>query len=406
MIDIGKALNKWYPARRMVPSAAAALSVALAMLFAGVGAAAGTDQDVALPSGDASSLFWSQEERIVGFRNFDAIYTTRPIDNGTDHLPLVDDPRDFSELTYEVDAATHTLDDYLERFYVAGILVAEGERILLERYRLGHTETSRWVSYSVAKSVTSLLIGAAIHDGYIESVDEPVTDYLPRLKDSAYERTTIRHLLQMASGVAWNESYTDPTSDVALAGGANGIALYEYLARLPADGEPGVKFNYNTGETNLVGALLRSVIGNNASSYLGAKIWRPMMEHAATWTTTAGGELGGCCINATLRDYARLGIFAMRAGVLPDGTKTLPDGWMQESTMGSPGYSDYGYLWWLWDGGAYAALGVFGQVIWIDPQNSIVIVTHSAAPAATSRAQDVHLDGLIDALRRHVVNLD
>ena len=230
---------------RSIVTKPAALWIGLAMLFAHAGSAAEAEQDVALPSAETSSLFWTQEERIVGFRNFDAIYPTRPIDNGTDSLPLVDDPRDFSELTYVVDGASHTLDQYLERFHVAGVLVADGDRILLERYRLGHTETSRWVSYSVAKSVTSLLIGAAIRDGNIGSLDEPVTDYLPRLKDSAYERSTIRHLLQMASGVAWNESYTDPTSDVALVGGANGIALYEYLAKLPADGEPGEKFNYD-----------------------------------------------------------------------------------------------------------------------------------------------------------------
>ena len=391
---------------RSIVTKPAALWVGLAMLFAPVVYAAEAEQSVVLPSADTSSLFWTQEERIVGFRNFDAIYPTRPVDNGTDYLPLVDDPWDFSALTYVVDGATRTLDQYLERFHVAGVLVAKGDRILLERYRLGHTETSRWVSYSVAKSVTSLLIGAAIRDGYIESIDEPVTDYLPRLKDSAYERTTIRHLLQMASGVAWNESYTDPGSDVALAGGANGIALYEYLAKRPADGAPGEKFNYNTGETNLVGSLLRSAIGNNASTYLGAKIWRPMMEHPATWSITAGVELGGCCIHATLRDYARLGIFAMRGGVLPDGTETLPDGWMRESTKGSPGNPGYGYLWWLWDEGAYAALGIFGQTIWIDPRNSIVMVTHSAAPAATSPAQNAHLDALIDALRRHVAGLD
>jgi len=390
------------PAATTVPAAGAALSIGLAVLFAPVCSAAGTGQEVALPSADTSSLFWSQEERIVGFRNFDTIYTTRPVDNGTDYLPLADDPRDFSELSYRVGGATHTLDEYLERFYVAGILVAEGDRILLERYRLGHTETSRWVSYSIAKSVTSLLIGAAVRDGYIDNLDEPVTDYLPRLKDTAYQGTTIRHLLQMASGVAWNESYTDPASDVARAGGANGIALYEYLAELPADGEPGAKFNYNTGETNLVGSLLRSAIGNNASSYLAAKIWRPMMEHPASWSITADVELGGCCIHATLRDYARLGIYAMRGGVLPDGTKTLPDGWMQESTTGSPGHPGYGYLWWLWDGGAYAAIGIFGQLIWIDPRTNIVIVTQSAAPAATSGTQYAHRGALIAAIRRHV----
>ena len=168
-----------------------------------------------LPDAAVSSLFWNQEERIVGFRNFDAIYDTRPIDNGSEFLPLKSEPMDFSGLTYEVEGEAFTLEDHLESLFVAGILVAKGDRILLERYRLGHDETSRWVSYSIAKSVTSMLVGAAIEDGYIDSVDEQVTDYLPRLKGSAYDGATIRHLLQMASGVAWSEVYTDPDSTSA-----------------------------------------------------------------------------------------------------------------------------------------------------------------------------------------------
>lgn len=360
------------------------------------------DRAEALPARDTSPLFWTQQERIVGFRNFDSIYDTRPVDNGVDHLPLRDDAKDFSTLAYEVDGTAYPLDHYLETFFVAGFLVARGEDILLERYRLGHGETSRWVSFSVAKSVTSLLIGVAIRDGYIKSVDEGVTDYLPRLKGSPYDGATIRHLLQMASGVAWNESYTDPASDVALAGGLNGIALVNYLAKLPKAADPGTKFNYNTGETNLAGSVLRAAIGNNAASYLAAKIWRPLMEHPATWSVTSDVELGGCCIHATLRDYARIGLYASRSGVLPDGTRTLPEGWMQESTKGSPSYPGYGYLWWLWGDGRYAANGIFGQLIWIDPRDDLVIVTQSAAPAATSPRQSAHRNALVDALRRHV----
>ena len=372
--------------------------VALVLVAVAAGPTAAEEQDVALPSGDTSSLFWTQEERIVGFRNFDTIYETRPIDNGNEALALVDDPQDFANVTYEVEGTSHALHDYLETFHVAGILVAKGERILLEHYRLGHSETSRWVSYSIAKSVTSLLIGAAIRDGYIKSLDEPVADYLPRLKGGPYEATTIRNLLQMASGVGWNESYTDPDSDVARAGGANGIALFDYLGNLSADSEPGMRFNYNTGETNLVGALLRAAIGNNASSYLAAKVWRPFMEHPASWSISSDVELGGCCIHATLRDYARIGLFALRGGVLPDGTATLPDGWLLESTTGSAGNPGYGYLWWLWGDGAYAAIGIFGQLIWIDPRQDVVIVTQSAAPEATSGVQSAHRGALIEAL--------
>ena len=356
-----------------------------------------------LPSPDTSPLFWTQEERIVGFRNFDAIYDTRRIGAGENHLRLVADPQDFGDVTYSVDGQRHTLDDYLETFHVAGLLVVKGDRILLERYRLGHSETARWVSFSIAKSVTSLLIGAAIRDGYIESLDEPAVDYLPRLRGSAYDGASIKDILQMASGVGWDEDYANPDSDVARAGGANGMALIRYLDNLAAEAEPGTRFNYNTGETNLVGALLRAAIGNNASSYLEAKIWSAFMEHPASWSINAGSELGGCCIHATLRDYARIGLFALRDGALVDGTKVLPDGWMRESTTPSAANPGYGYLWWLWDAPAFAAIGIFGQLIWIDPRHEVVVVTQGAAPAATGADQSAHRSAVLDALYERAI---
>lgn len=362
--------------------------------------------DEELPDAATSSLFWTQEERIVGFRNFDVIYDTRPIDNGSEFLPLHSAPMDFSGLEYEVEGTTYTLEDHLESRFVAGILVAKGDRILLERYRLGHDENSRWVSYSIAKSVTSMLVGAAIEDGYIRSVDEQVIAYLPRLKGTAYEGATIRNLLQMASGVAWNEDYTDAESDVGRAGAANGMVLVDYLAGLAREANPGIRFNYNTGETNLVGSLLRAAIGNNASSYLEAKIWRPLMEYPATWSITENVELGGCCIHATLRDYARIGLFALSDGVLPDGTRVLPEGWMEDSTTPSGAYPGYGYLWWLRDGGAYAGIGIFGQLIWVHPKDQVVIVTHSAWPAATGSQFSAHRWALADAIYEHVTGAD
>ena len=137
----------------------------------------------------------------------------------------------------------------------------------------------------------------------------------------------IRDILHMASGVAWNEDYADPESDVAQAGAANGIEPTQYLNTLPREAQPGTRFNYNTGETNLVGELLRAAIGNNASRYLENKIWRPFgMEHDAYWLlSSAGGvETGGCCINATLRDYARIGRFVLADGVLCQRSE-MPD---------------------------------------------------------------------------------
>jgi len=164
------------------------------------------------------------------------------------------------------------------------------------------------------------------------------------------------------------------------------VALYDYLGQKQRAAPAGELFNYNTAETNLVGTLLRSAIGNNLSTYLEEKIWHPFgMEADAVWTLTepGGGEFGGCCISATLRDYGRLGLFALAAGRLPDGTEVLADGWMEESTTPSQAYSGYGYLWWLDGTDAYRASGIFGQGICVHPRQNVVVALHSARAVAS-----------------------
>ena len=348
-------------------------------------------------------LFWEPAQQVAGYRNIDQIFPTRTIHAGGEApFPLRPAPRDLSHVTYEVDGETYTLDDYVEDRRIAGLLVVKDGEILLERYGLGNDEHSRWVSFSIAKSVVSMLIGAAIRDGYIESVDEPITRYLPRLAGGGYDGISIKHVLQMASGTEWNEDYADPDSDVNSRLRQGGVlGLLTYMQALETAAPPGEQFNYNTGETNLAGALLRAAIGNNLATYLEAKIWQPFgMESDATWQLhePAGGELGGCCISATLRDYARIGLFAMRSGTLPDGTAVLADGWMTESTTPSQGSEGYGYLWWLRGGGTYAGIGIFGQLLWVDPADEIVIVTHSAWPTAVGRELGAHRWAFVEAL--------
>ena len=224
------------------------------------------------------------------FEHIDALYPTRTVEAGANPYPLNDSVQDFSDLTYQVDGAVYSLDDFLAMPSAIGLLAVKDGNVLLEHYAPGNDRNSRWVSFSVTKSVTSMLIGAAIADGFISSVDEPVAYYLPRLRGTPYETSTIRNVLNMASGIAWNEDYADPNSDVARAGGANGLQLVNYLAVLPQENKPGEVFNYNTGETNLVGEILRSAIGNNAATYLTHKIWMPFgMESDATWLTNGPG---------------------------------------------------------------------------------------------------------------------
>lgn len=353
----------------------------------------------------ASILFWSAAERRVGFREIDKINPTRSIARGDSVYPLSENPTDLSGLTYTHQGKERRVQDFLDRPESIGLIVVHKNQIIFERYQPGNDKTSRWISFSVTKSVTSMLIGAAIQDGYIESVDEPIVNYLPRLRGTSYEQATIKDILQMSSGVAWNEDYADPDSDVAHAGGLNGLALVQYLGTLETEAEPGEKWNYNTGETNLVGQVLRAAIANNAATYLTRKIWQPFgMEFDASWTLDSinGDELGGCCINATLRDYARLGIFAMNDGKLADGTQVLPENWLQASTAPAKGYAGYGYLWWLQADGTYSARGIFGQNITVDKAHELVIAMHNSAPAAVDTEFHDELNTVLNTIKAHV----
>ena len=350
-------------------------------------------------------LFWTREQQVAGYRNAERIFPTRRIVAGDNPRALPYAKIDLGDVELSRDGEMMTVDEYFVRQSVAGLLVIRDGEILFERYGLGNDEHSLWNSYSVAKSVVAMLYGAAIKDGYIQSVDEKVTAYLPRLKGSSYDQSSIRNLLQMASGVEWNEDYADPESDVATASWET-LNLYEFLRHKPRNAKPGEKFNYNTAETNLAGTLLRSAIGNNLSTYLSEKIWQPYgMESDAFWNLTepAGGEFGGCCINATLRDYGRIGLFALDNGRLADGTKILPSTWMAESIEPSAGFDGYGYFWWLSDS-AYEATGIFGQGIYIVPEYNIVIALHSARADASKDSDWEWQSALFEGISRAVVD--
>jgi CubicO group peptidase (beta-lactamase class C family) len=349
-------------------------------------------------------LFWTPEQQVVGYRNVEKIFPTRVIEAGGEILDLPQSPIDLGSLRVRSGGRDMSVDEYFQRQNVAGLIAVRNGAIAYERYGLGNTPDSRWISFSVAKSVTSLLVGAAVRDGYIRSVDEMATDYLPRLKGSSYDRSSIRSILQMSSGVAWTEDYADPESDVSRATYQT-LALYEFLRHKPRNAEPGVLFNYNTAETNLVGTLLRSAIGNNLSTYLSEKIWKPFgMESDAVWMLTepGGGEFGGCCIAATLRDYARLGLFALAEGRLANGAEVLADGWMTDSTRPSPGWDGYGYLWWLGKGEAFRGIGIFGQGICIHPDEGVVVALHSARGEASNDEDWALQVALCDAIAEHL----
>lgn len=288
--------------------------------------------------------------------------------------------------------------DYFGRFMTAervrGILVLHDGRIRLERYTSPHSSTTRWNSFSIAKSITSTLVGAAIRDGYIRSLDDPVTRYIETLRGSAYDEVTIRQLLTMTSGVKWNEDYTDANSDVARmyaqAPDPGFDMTVSYVRKLPREAPPGTKWVYKTSETNLVGVLVAEATGKPLAEYLSERIWRPYgMERNAEWMIDdVGREQGGCCLAMTLRDYARFGQFILE-GARVDGTAIVPDDWLSEATRGqvSTGAgSGYGYQWWTRDDGTFEGRGIYGQTLHIDRTRRLVVVINSATEQPTGRA--------------------
>jgi len=330
-------------------------------------------------------LFWSQEQRDTGFRMFDRVpflVEASEIDAGvtTKELPIGE--------ALDIDAA---LDAYFDAGRGVGVVVLHEGQLRAERYGLGFEKGERWTSFSVAKSVTSTLVGAAIQDGYIESLDSPVTDYIEALKGSAYDAVTIRQLLTMTSGVGWDEDYEDPNSDVARFG--NHVAegdepnIVSYMRTLDRAHEPGTRWNYSTGETNLIGILVSEATGKTLADYLAEKIWQPYgMESKATWLIGDDDvAISGCCIQATTRDYARFGQFILEGGMV-DGQTVLPEGWLADATtkQADIGFDPwgYGYQWWTYDNGTFGARGIFGQAIFIDPDRELVIAINSSWSSA------------------------
>lgn len=333
-------------------------------------------------------LFWSTLERDAAFRALDRLpilSESRVIAAGENAYPLPEGaPLDIG---MDVDA-------FMASQRAAALVIVHDGKVRLEQYGLDFGPEGRWTSFSVAKSFTSTLVGAAIKDGYIESIDDRVSKYIPDLEGSVYDNVTIEQLLTMTSGVKWNEDYGDPQSDVALFSAHKpepGVDVtVSYMRQLEAEAEPGTKWVYKTGETNLIGVLASSAANKPLAEYLSDKVWKPFgMEQDGTWLLgSTGHEISGCCIQAATRDYARFGLFIMGGGIA-GGEQVLPDGWITQATtkqadIGAPGHG-YGYQWWTLDDGAYIAQGIFGQGIFIDPKRNLVIASNGNWPQATDR---------------------
>jgi CubicO group peptidase (beta-lactamase class C family) len=359
----------------------------------------------ALPT-DRDVLSWKQGQREAAFRAMDRMPVLAKASSVTASptpMPLpAGQPLEIPGI-----------DEYLRTQNTAGLVILQDGKVRFERYGLGFDDAGRWTSFSVAKSFTSTLVGAAIQDGHIKSLEDKVSQYIPGLRGSAYDDVTVRQLLTMSSGVRWNEDYEDPKADVAQFNNATpeaGMdATVSYLRKLPRAHPPGEVWNYNTGETNLIGVLVSSATGKPLAQYLQEKIWHPAgMESEATWLLgRTGHEIAGCCLQASTRDFARFGLFVLANGAAGGQPVVSPD-WFAQATrkqkdIGEPGRG-YGFQWWTYDDGSVAAQGIFGQGIYIDPQRRLVIASNSnwtrASLGPESKAREAfyaQVRALIDA---------
>lgn len=360
----------------------------------------------------ASILFWTPAQQLERYKAIETVYAVGTIRKGDKVLELPAASRQINP-SITVEGKTSAIDAFMKDNRITGVMALRNGQVILERYALGRKPTDRWTSFSVAKSVTATLIGAAVKDGWISSIYDPITKYIPELRGSAYDGVSLRQVMTMTSGVRWNETYTDPKSDVAQAGlepykgGLN--PLVSYMKKLPREAEPGAKWVYKTGETDLAGiALGRALAGKSLSEYASEKLWKPFgMEQDGIWMLDkAGHERGGCCMSMTLRDYARIGLFMLGGGVI-NGASILPDGWVEQATSNQlPGSArekgqSYGYFWWPRpDVAGYAAQGVFGQSIVVVPEEKLVIAINSAMLKASDRAQGQKLQALVMAIRK------
>ncbi len=325
--------------------------------------------------------------RVNTFRNIDRLFPTRWVSRGASASELPVQLRDMDDFSFTSGESDYGLVDVIALNDITGLLIVHRGAVVHELYQRGNDSHTRWMSMSVVKSITALLIGAAIEDGHIESIDDAVVRYLPELRGSAYDGVTVRQLLLMSSGVSWNETYTDPKSDrrrmLEAQISQKPGAILELMSKLPKAAEAGTRWNYSTGETQVAGALVHAATGMWLADYLSETLWKPLgMDADASWWLESpdGLEIGGSGLSATLRDYARIGLFMLNDGRIGE-KRVLPEGWMdQAGSRHEIGGSmvDYGYMLWPLHGRSYSAIGIFGQFVFVDPDKDLVVAMWSA----------------------------
>lgn len=386
-------------------------------------------------------LTWDQQQRTIGFRNDYRSYPGDVFHHGENVYPLPRDKKQLDHITYQYEGKSHNFSDYVKNQDPQGLLIIKDGKVVMEKFYHGNTPKTLWTSRSVGKSIVSTLIGIAIKQGKIHSLDDDITVYEPDFKGTAWDGVTLRQLIQHTSGVNWNEDYADPKSDFSALTQCEAqtdtyscvYKLVHGVTRDPAV-KPGEVWSYSTGGAWLLGDILEKATGKTIAQNLQDGIWQPYgMANDGVWHAYEKGkhDMGGHGFNATLEDWGRFGMFILGGGKLPDGTNALPDNWLKEATRWSTaknsvseGYPDgiYGYQWWnnnvpvnvnnvspKGDGDpseSMWALGIYGQTIAINKKENLVMVQWStwkeAEPAADKQQMEnaVFFNAVAEALKK------
>ncbi|MHA3787785.1 serine hydrolase domain-containing protein [Flavobacterium hauense] len=309
------------------------------------------------------------------------IFPSRPLHNDSVKFHFATAAVPYAPKKAQMGDKEITFEEYLTLTKTVSFVIIKNDTIQYENYFNNYSRESIVASFSMAKSVTSILIGCAIDDGYIKSVDEPVINYVPELKKNGFTETlTIKHVLQMMSGIKFEESYSNPFGDAATY--YYGTNLRKAISKMKPLHEPGKNFEYSSGDTQLLGLILeRSLKGKTITSYLEERIWKPIgMEYDASWSLDRkkdGLEKTFCCLNARALDFAKLGRLYLNKGNW-NGKQIVSQKWVEESTVAEKGPNDvnyYKYQWWLPStNGDFMAEGILGQYIYVNPAKKLIIV--------------------------------
>ena len=367
---------------------------------------------------------YDKDKIVYNFLNMDKIFPTREIKASKNPKPLKRNIKTLPE-TFFFEGEEKNLQEYLDYFWSDGMIVLHKNEMVYENYWLGNNENKRHISWSVAKSFISALVGIAYEEGLIDSLDDPVTKYLDDFKETGYDGVTIKDILQMSSGVLFNEDYADYDSDINRFGRAvaTGTSMRDFSKTLTREREPGTYMHYVSINTQVLGFLLQKVTNKSISQYLYNKIWNPLgMEDSAYFILDDVKDefaLGG--LNATLRDYAKFGLLYLQNGRWNDN-QIISKQWIEDShsTDGIhlvPGEREtssnpwgYGYQWWVpgFPDTDYTASGVYNQYIYIDPLSEIVIAKTSSNFKYTSELQmskDMHM-AMFRAIANHISSIN